>query len=253
VGKRDIVAGSSSNITQAEQAYRKLRDLIIRCELAPGSRLTQDQLARLVGLGKTPVREALQRLDHERLVTSISHHGYQVTPIMLKDVQGVYGLRLILEPAATEMAVGTIDKDDLAELRSIATHPFIKGDPESRETRLANYHRFHRIMARAPGNDYLAAAIERALDESARLVRLALLLHERDAEDSHYFRSWVEAIEAADADSARTVCAESIAHERRYVVDGLVSSPSVMSAEVVVPAVRPGTQAATEADAAITG
>lgn len=234
------MAGSGSNITQAEAAYRQLRDLIIRCELAPGARFTQDQLARLVGVGKTPVREALQRLDHERLVTSISHHGYQVAPIMLKDAQGVYGLRLILEPAAAEMAVATVNEDELAELRTIAaqSQEYIKGDAESLERRLANYHRLHRIIAHATRNDYLAAAIERALDESARLVRLAQMLHEPHSEDSHYFRSWVEAIEEGDAEAARSVCAASIEHERRYVVAGLASSPSVLSAEVVVPAPR---------------
>jgi DNA-binding GntR family transcriptional regulator len=70
----------------ADEAYAILKLLIIRCELEPGRRITEAQLVATTGIGKTPVREALARLVHENLVRNIPRHGYEVTPITLRDV-----------------------------------------------------------------------------------------------------------------------------------------------------------------------
>ena len=85
-------------------AYRALRDEILRCELAPGSRVVEGEIAERLGMSKTPVKKALGMLIHEGFVEVRPRHGYQVTEITLADVQEVYQLRQILEPAAAELA-----------------------------------------------------------------------------------------------------------------------------------------------------
>ena len=93
----------------ASEAYVILKGRILRCEIAPGERLTEARLVRELGLGKTPIREALVRLIHDRLVRNMPRHGYEVTPITLADVEDLFRLRLILEPAAMGLAAGRID------------------------------------------------------------------------------------------------------------------------------------------------
>src|SRR5919197_450469 len=86
----------------ADQAYARIRRRIVGCELAPGDQVTESQLVETHGIGKTPVREALQRLAQEGLVQPIRRHGYRVAPITLRDVRDLFGLRLIIQPAAAE-------------------------------------------------------------------------------------------------------------------------------------------------------
>jgi DNA-binding GntR family transcriptional regulator len=100
----------------ADEAYARIRRRIVGCDLAPGEQVTEGQLVETHGIGKTPVREALQRLAQEGLVQPIRRHGYRVAPITLRDVRDLFGLRLIIEPAAAELAVGRID---VAQLRDI--------------------------------------------------------------------------------------------------------------------------------------
>ena len=102
--------------SQGEIAYTELRRRIIRCELEPGERITEAQLASVTGIGKTPVREALTRLVQDGLVRSIPGHGYEVTPITLGDVQDLYNFRLIIEPAAAQLAAGHVNATDLRRL-----------------------------------------------------------------------------------------------------------------------------------------
>jgi DNA-binding GntR family transcriptional regulator len=100
----------------ADEAYARIRRRIVGCELAPGAQVTEGQLVETHGIGKTPVREALQRLAQEGLVQPIRRSGYRIVPITLRDVRDLFGLRLIVEPAAAELAVGRLD---LARLREI--------------------------------------------------------------------------------------------------------------------------------------
>src|SRR5262245_7100114 len=86
--------------TLADEAYRELKRRIVMLELAPGSQFREADVASTLGLGKTPVREALLRLRLEGLVHVQSRSGYRVAPITLKSARSVCELRALLEGEA---------------------------------------------------------------------------------------------------------------------------------------------------------
>ena len=97
------VPGSAQR-SLSEQAYEQLRQRIVTLVLPPNAVVDEAQLQRELGLGRTPIREALKRLELERLITIIPRRGIFVTPINLTDLQQLYEVRVNLECLAAELA-----------------------------------------------------------------------------------------------------------------------------------------------------
>lgn len=106
--------------TLAEQAYDTIEALIVTLELAPGSVFTEGELSERVGIGRTPLREALQRLAAERLVEAIPRRGMRVTDIDLADVQALLETRRALERLVATAAARRATPDQRAKLAACA-------------------------------------------------------------------------------------------------------------------------------------
>jgi DNA-binding GntR family transcriptional regulator len=171
-------------------AHERLREAILSGELAPGSELSQVELARRVGLSTTPLREALRRLEAEGLVDARRNRRPLVRAFELSDLDSVYGSRILLESLAVALTVPAIDPgplwDELAAMRSagspVAWEPaherfhllLVAGAPEAlREqitTLMARGDRYRRIAVR--GDDPPARAVGDAEHEAiARAAR----------------------------------------------------------------------------------
>ncbi len=94
----------ASQRSLSEQAYEMIRQRIVTLKLAPNAVVDEGRLQEELNLGRTPIREALKRLELERLVNIIPRRGIFVTPINLTDLQRLYEMRLTLECLATELA-----------------------------------------------------------------------------------------------------------------------------------------------------
>jgi DNA-binding GntR family transcriptional regulator len=234
--RRPVLASSSSYRSLANEAYAQLKRQIIRCEMPPDLLVTESQLVRQSGLGKTPVREALARLVQEGLVVNIPRHGYEIAPITLGDVDELFGLRLIVEPAVAERAAGRVDGVELRrleELCAVSANP--DGGPEGLDRHLKANRDLHVAVARWAGNRRLLDIVERLMDESERMLRLSLLLKNPWAQILHEHKQLVDALIAADGATARRVSAEQILTAQRNVIEALLASPSVLSAHVTAP------------------
>ncbi|NBT26127.1 MAG: GntR family transcriptional regulator, partial [Actinobacteria bacterium] len=91
-------------MTLSERAYYAIRDLIVRIELAPGDVIREDVLQDRLGIGRTPIREALQRLARDQFVTVIPRRGMLVSGVDVTELSMLYETRTILEPYATRLA-----------------------------------------------------------------------------------------------------------------------------------------------------
>ncbi|HUQ54113.1 GntR family transcriptional regulator [Lentzea sp.] len=104
-----------------EQAYAVLRDRLVMLEIKPGEPINEDRLRTELGVGRTPIREALKRLEQERLVVAFPRRGTFATDVNISDLSHVSEVRRTLEPlaaaAAAERATAT-DRTALTELRS---------------------------------------------------------------------------------------------------------------------------------------
>ncbi|SMP40374.1 GntR family transcriptional regulator [Anoxynatronum buryatiense] len=83
-----------------EQAYHHLKDQIIKCQLMPGSLLSENDIALEMGISRTPVREAILRLSEEGFITIYPRKGMIVSPVSFKDIQEVFQIRMMIEPQA---------------------------------------------------------------------------------------------------------------------------------------------------------
>ena len=114
-----VVLPTTSARSQGERAYLLIRDRIITLKLAPGSVIEEARLRAELELGRTPIREALQRLAHENLVSFVPHRGTFVTDINLTDLRRLTEIRVVMEPYAARLATeraGEADRRAMAEL-----------------------------------------------------------------------------------------------------------------------------------------
>jgi DNA-binding GntR family transcriptional regulator len=158
--------------TLTEQAYQLLKDAIITLELRPGTPLSELQVARRLGISKSPVREALQRLSRDGLVTLEPNRRCVVTGLDEASVRDWYELRLMLEPASLQQVVHTIQPQTLAFLQDITTRAI---DAVERQDPLAFVHNsdlFHLTLIGLNPNLSLVAVVE-DLFNKIRRVRIA--------------------------------------------------------------------------------
>ena len=108
---RGAAEPSGAERTLAERAYRRLRDDIIGGVLPPGARLRLNQLQQRYGLGLSPLREALLRLDTEGLVRSQGQRGFEVAPVSLAELHDITRARVCLDCAALTQSIAQGDAD----------------------------------------------------------------------------------------------------------------------------------------------
>ncbi len=184
--------------------------MIVQLELAPGAVIREDTLQSALGMGRTPIREALQRLVRDQFVTVIPRRGMYVSSIDVGDLAVLYETRAILEPYAMRLACARGDEsvwDEMATLLENAT------DSSSPVELLEIDHQCRELVWAAADNRFLTNQLDMLYAHSDRLWHLYLGdvadLHDMIAEH----RAILTALRANDADRA----AELIeAHMRRF-------------------------------------
>lgn len=214
-------AGAPRSAT--ESAYRHLKHLILTSALAPGEELREVALTASTGFGRSPVREALRRLVQDGFVEVRPRQGYRVAPITLSGVRDLFEMRLLLEPAAVELAARRAPEEELAALHPLAHQTYVHGDPASYEQFLQDNREFHVRIARASGNERLAGTLRVLLEEMQRLLVISLAHRDSAAELVHEHHALLDALLARDAAGARAIAVEQIEAGRARVLDGLIS------------------------------
>jgi DNA-binding GntR family transcriptional regulator len=106
-------------LSLAERAYRAIRDQLVMLDIRPGAPINEDQLAQTLGVGRTPVREALKRLQYERLVTTYPRRGTFATEVNITDLAHISEVRVELEPLAAARAARRATAEDRAALTAV--------------------------------------------------------------------------------------------------------------------------------------
>src|SRR6202047_2229757 len=114
-----LVESDGSARSQSEEAYLRIRERIVSLDMPPGSVVQENRLREELAIGRTPIREALQRLAWENLVRSVPHRGTFVTDVNITDLARITEVRVILEGEAARLAAersGPDDKDAIGDL-----------------------------------------------------------------------------------------------------------------------------------------
>ena len=189
-------------------------------------------LAQHYGLGKAPIRSALSRLCHEKLIEPLPRRGHRVARLTVRDVIDVFEMRVFLEPKAARMAAGRIDKDILERLSAICRLEYQPGDSASQATYLQATHELHQSIANASGNQRLAAAIAQLLDESMRMRHLGLASGDKNREMRAQHTALIEAIRDGDGDRAENICVEHLQDARNVSVDAIMNNPEILNSDI---------------------
>jgi len=184
-----------------QRAYERLWDKITTLELAPGTLLNEQELARDLEMGVTPVREALKLLAHDNLVVITPHHGLYVADVNLPDLEQISELRLSMEALAAQLAAQRATPDDIAVLEALREEQVAAGADDARRLFTID-HKFHQAIARAAHNEYLAQTLDHFFGLSQRLWYLVLPHLEFLPSSVEKHLELVEAIKSGDADRA---------------------------------------------------
>ena len=197
-----------------DKIYKELRRAIIMGYNKPGSRLNVKGIAKRYNTSVTPIRDALQMLSHEGLVTIKPRSGYYVTALTLKQLRDLLDMRRILETAAIEKAVLRITPEQLEELRNI--HAGYTGeDDASYERYTLENRKFHYLIAVASGNLVLADEVKKLHDRLARFM-VVQKIGERQIRMHNRI---IEALEERDIEKARRAIADEVNPSQEAILD----------------------------------
>jgi DNA-binding GntR family transcriptional regulator len=193
-------AGAGGHLTKQQFVYATLRESILRCELAPGTRLVIDDLARQFRVSIIPVREALRLLQSEGLVVSIAHVGATVAPISHASVVEVFTLLEGLEIVAGRAAGRRAGEADVAALKALVAEMDRALEMGSPQKWAEINTRFHMAICRLADMPILFDMMQRAVDYWDRVRRYYfkdVLIHRtRLAQTEHH--AMVAHIDARD-------------------------------------------------------
>lgn len=200
--------------TSKEVIYKDLRRAIIMGHHKPGERFNVEELAKACQTSVTPVRDALQMLSQEGLVTIKPRSGYFVTRITLKELRDMLELRRILEAASIERAALRISDEQISQLENV--HAGYTGDDDESYDRYTDENRrFHYLVAEASGNHELAEMLGRLHD---RLARFMVMRHAGKSMEVTHTRI-IEALRNRNIEGARQALLDEIDGSRDDILD----------------------------------
>jgi DNA-binding GntR family transcriptional regulator len=207
------------------KVFEQVRREILSCALMPGEELRENELARRYGVSKSPVRDAMQKLEFEGLVEIEPRRGHRVKPISVSDAEDILDLRVILETGAIRRIADRATDADLQGLDR-----FRNADTSS-ITGFTAYNRdFHKHLSRLSGNRRLAEETQRVMEMYDRLCVVSL--SNKRGEDSFAepladHCAIIDALQDRDGTRAVRLLTRHVTRSRGSIMRGLERRPVV--------------------------
>jgi DNA-binding GntR family transcriptional regulator len=193
---------TKKRIPLAEQAYQKIRQAIRRRQFRAGDRLREIELAELFGLSRTPIREALSRLQAEGLASQQAQRGFTLIEFDHNMVAELYAMRESLEGAAARLAARSADDAEIAMLRSLHDQ-YASLVEQGNETELTEKNRqFHEALCLCAHNRFLLRSLEPLQVALGLLGESNLMDRTRALQNISDHEAIVRALEQRDGDAA---------------------------------------------------
>jgi DNA-binding GntR family transcriptional regulator len=211
-----------------EQAYQRIRSEILFFQLPPGCRISEASLTGRFSIRQAAVRSALLRLAQEGLVEKTDERSARVAPLTLKDVRDIYGLRIMLEPKAAELAAQFgVAAPDLQRLQHLAQSRYeFTNHGELVEFLRAN-REFNLLIATNSGNARLTATIAHLQDLTMRILYVGI----RSLNVSEWFHTThvqiAEAVARRDGARAAQLWETDLRYGERLISDALLTLPEL--------------------------
>ncbi len=195
-----------------------IREAIIDGRLPPGQRLKEEELARELGISRTPVREALLLLESEGLVESIPRRGATVRSYAVSDLDDVYQLRALLEGHAARRAAARISPADVTRLeKSCDRFDRLRAEDDLLDLVKENL-LFHSVVHEAAASDRLAALIRKVIEIPLVYKSFYWYSPEQKVISQHYHRQLARALKLGDGERAELIMKEHVLEARDFLL-----------------------------------
>ena len=204
--------------------FKTLREAIITGDLQPGERLMEIKLANELGVSRTPVREAIRKLELEGLVIMTARKGAEVAPINEKDLREVLEIRRSLESLACELACRHVRESDLRKLRTINSEIDEAIDAENIELITQKDVEFHEAINEMTDNQRLVQMLHQLKEHifRYRFEYIKEMKNKKVIVDEH--NRIIESIASKDADLASREIERHIEIQEKYILNTLIKN-----------------------------
>lgn len=215
-----------SNRLIRHEIYDRLRNDILSCSLLPGEEFREGELVEKFGVSKSPIRDALQRLELEGLVEITPRRGHRVAPVSVRDAEDMLDMREILEAGAIRLAIGRASKAELNALNK-----FRDANTDDIDA-FADYNRrFHVSLCMLSNNQRIATSIAQLMENYDRLC-IVSLTSTRDLENGMEealadHNAIIEAMQTKNVTAAIRASAKHTKKSRVKIMRGLENRPVV--------------------------
>lgn len=207
-----------------EIVCENLRDAIKKGVLEPGERLMEVQIADELGISRTPVREAIRKLEQEGYVIMMPRRGTYVADVSVSDIKEIFEIRTALESLATGLAARRIEPDEIEKLQNLLNEIeeyIAQGDMDKIvETDI----KFHELLYQVSRNERLAAIISNLKEQLSRFRTLSMSYPGRLQETFEEHSEMVEAIADGDVSAARDAAERHMEHAEETLLKALRKS-----------------------------
>jgi GntR family transcriptional regulator, rspAB operon transcriptional repressor len=185
-----------------DQAYEAIKDRIITCQFRPGECINEASVSALLGFGRTPVHQAIDRLMLEEMVDVIPRKGVIVKPVILQDVMQMIEVRLVNETQCARLAAERAEDGHISEMSAVLAKASRAIDEQDIHTLMTLDREFHLSLANAGKNFELAEILRRLNERSLRFWFISFTTpdHHRSFQRQH--EAVFEAVRKHDADAA---------------------------------------------------
>lgn len=189
-------------------ALKRMKNAIVACELAPGAKLKVDSLSKAYGLSSSPIREALNRLTQEGIVTAVENKGFRVAPVSMQDFEEICRLRVLLESEALKDSIELGDDawegNVLAAFHRLSSlEKKLGSDPVALNNEWTERHKaFHFALFSACRSPLLLSLIDSLFDRAERYRRYSALHRLTPRRKSSEHQSLMNAVLARDTKKA---------------------------------------------------
>lgn len=206
----------------AEAAYAMIREGILSGDFERGIRLREETLAQQAGVSRTPVREALRRLDAEGLVEFSPHRGARVTAWSAGELEDLYEIRAMLEGHAAGLAAQRITAEEVEALADLATR--MESTDDLNQVKSLNSE-FHWLIVRASRNSHLDSLVRGIVDTPLVHRTFESYTADRRAASHLHHREIVAALRAGNRAWAESMMRAHIMAAQTTVVEALDRDP----------------------------
>lgn len=211
------------------ESYKPLRELvldaireaIINGTLKPRERLMEIQLAEELGVSRTPIREALRKLELEGFIVMVPRKGAYVADISFKDIADVFEIRAALEALAAGLAAERITDEELEEMERLVVEKAEAIANQNMERLVQVDTMFHEAIYKASRNERLTSIISNLREQIQRYRTTSLAYPGRMQRSLEEHRGIVEAIQSRDPQIAQQVAREHIENAENSMIDAI--------------------------------